>query len=257
MSLQSSLAKTVGLSDPDSSGFQAFFRLSFGLQRLIDSNPERREVLGTVREYTHVNYQRLKFLWDTAEAFAKRRVRGSFVEAGVWRGGCAGILAYLVKKYGYRQRLYFFDSFAGLPLPTTYDGDDANHLVKGARGNGLRSSGTLAADASWISTLLSEQLGIDPRRVAIIRGWFEDTMPAWSKKIDDILILRLDGDWYASTRVTLQNLYDRVVPGGYVIIDDYYFWDGCKIAVDEFIERRRLRVGLRRQDTSGAYFVKP
>ena len=101
------------------------------------------------------------------------------------------------------------------------------------------------------------KLQIDESKVHLVKGWFQDTLPIYKKKIGKISILRLDGDWYESTKVALDNLYDCVVSGGYVVIDDYYFWDGCKKAVDDFILERKLQVTIRRQDASGAYFIKP
>ncbi len=80
---------------------------------------------------------------------------------------------------------------------------------------------------------LEQRIGYDPAHLIYHKGWFQDTLPI--ADTPEIAVLRLDGDWYASTRVSLKHLYDRVVPGGFVIIDDYGCYDGCRKAVDEFL----------------------
>ena len=187
---------------------------------------------------------------------AGEKTSGAFVETGVWMGGCAGILSYVSKKFAYNNKLYFFDSFQGLPEPTHEDGKDAKTFARGNNRGTLKSIGKVKAEENHIKELLFDKLVIDPSRVNIVKGWFQDTLPVYKKKIGKISILRLDGDWYESTKVALENLYDLVSPGGYVIIDDFYFWDGCRRAVEEFIKNNNLQVDIKRQDASGAYFIK-
>ena len=85
----------------------------------------------------------------------------------------------------------------------------------------------------------------------IIKGWFQDTLPQNIDKIGNIAILRLDGDWYESTKVCLEYLYDNVVEGGYILVDDYNFWPGCKKAVDEFFDNRKIFPNIIKVDLSG------
>lgn len=256
MSIKSYLSQKIGFTDIDSN-FQRIYNLGFQTQMLLDSNKERKAILEVIKPYTHVNYQRLKFLWDISEKVAISGISGAFVEAGAWRGGCAGILSYISKKYDYKNRLYFFDSFEGLPQPTPEDGKDAKTFADGKVEGELKSIEKVQAEESYIKELLFSKIGIDHSKVNIVKGWFQDTLPIYKNIIGDIVILRLDGDWYESTKVALENLYGLVKHGGYIIIDDYYFWDGCKKAVDEFIVKNKLQVEIKRQDASGAYFIKP
>ena len=256
MSLKSYLFIKSGLSDADYR-FEKIIKLSFDIQRLFDTNGERRSFLKKIRGFTHVNYQRLKVLWDLANEYAKNKKPGAFVEAGVWRGGCAGILSHISKKYGYKNRLFFFDSFEGLPQPSSKDGKNAEIFADKNNKGVLRSIKKLIAEDIYIKSLLFDILKIDKSKVKIVKGWFQKTLPKYKKITGPIGILRLDGDWYESTKVCLENLYDLVLPGGYIIIDDYYFWDGCKKAVDEFVKTNNLGVKILPQDTSGAYFIKP
>ena len=75
--------------------------------------------------------------------------------------------------------------------------------------------------------------------------------------IGPIAILRLDGDWYASTKICLEHLYDQVVSGGFVIVDDYGTYEGCRKAVDEFLAARGLHVFLSHVDPDCRYWIKP
>lgn len=85
--------------------------------------------------------------------------------------------------------------------------------------------------------LLTKEIGYDPGFLHFLKGWFQETMPKDSSQISQIAILRLDGDWYDSTRVCLEFLYDKVVPGGFVIIDNYGAYEGCRKAVAEFRQK--------------------
>jgi hypothetical protein len=86
-------------------------------------------------------------------------------------------------------------------------------------------------------TLLERIIGYDGSQIHYHQGWFQETLPSQASAIKNIAILRLDGDWYASTKVSLDYLFEKVVPGGFVVIDDYGSYDGCRKAVDEFLAR--------------------
>ncbi|MEW6558372.1 MAG: TylF/MycF/NovP-related O-methyltransferase, partial [Elusimicrobiota bacterium] len=88
------------------------------------------------------------------------------------------------------------------------------------------------------------------------KGWFQETLPKAKSRIENIAILRVDCDWYESVRCCLDNLYDNLITGGYLIIDDYGHWEGCKKAVDEFLEKRKIKVRLNKIDYTGVWFQK-
>ena len=97
---------------------------------------------------------------------------------------------------------------------------------------------------------------VNKENTMIKKGWFQNTLPEIKDKIGPIAILRLDSDWYESTKCCLDNLYDNVIQGGYIVIDDYGCWEGCKRAVDEFLEKRNMKINLIKIDNSGVYFKK-
>ena len=108
-----------------------------------------------------------------------------------------------------------------------------------------------------VRKIFFEILNIKKENVKIKKGWFQNTLAREKNEIGAIAILRLDGDWYESTRCCLDNLYDNVIPGGYIIIDDYSYWEGAKRAVDNFFIERRIKIDLIKIDNTGVYFEKP
>lgn len=217
--------------------------------------PEKIKLLRTVGPNTMVSYKRRSNVWDLAWACEKAGLPGAFVECGVWKGGSAAIMAYVAKKAGHGRKTWLFDSFEGLPEPTAADGEKARVYA------GDRTGGAMSSIAKCVGPLddvkaLFARLAIPEDAYEPVVGWFQDTLPATRERLGPIALLRLDGDWYESTKVCLEHLYDNVVPGGYVVIDDYAHWEGCQKAVDEFLAARGLQVELVAIDDSGRYWRK-
>ena len=210
--------------------------------RAAGPDPFAMKLFLTVRPYTMVTEDRIRNIYDLASDLEKRGVRGAFVECGVWRGGCAAVMAAVAKRARSGRLLWLFDSFEGLPEPTEKDGQMAAEYSGTTRGE-LRPIERLVAPLDDVRTIMG-RLGIDPATVVVRKGWFQDTLPAARSEIGPIALLRLDGDWYESTKVCLQNLYDEVVPGGHVVFDDYDYWEGCRRAVDEFLAERGIQTAL-------------
>jgi len=157
---------------------------------------------------------------------------GSFVECGVAQGGCTAMMAFVAR----RQRpVWGFDSFEGMPPLTEED-----------EGQGQKAVGTVAAgpDGLQAAQQTLDRFHLAHESVKLVKGWFEDTLPHYVTQLEPIAVLRLDSDWYKSTRYCLEALYDRVAPGGVVIIDDYHAFIGCRKAVDEFRLKRNLHSPL-------------
>lgn len=199
-----------------------------------------------ISPYTMVTYGRLTQAFELSKIFEERKIGGAFVECGVWRGGCAAIMAYWVNKAKSNRKIWLFDSFEGLPTPTAKDGLKAMVPINKCE-----------ASLECVEFLLFSKLKLARENIYIERGWFQDTLPRARERIGDIAILRLDGDWYESTKCCLDNLYPNVIKGGYIIIDDYDCWEGSKNAVDEFLTERNIDVRLNRIDYGGRYFQKP
>ena len=187
-------------------------------------------------------------LYDIAVFCETRDIVGDFVECGVWKGGYVGLMAFVNLKYGTtRRHIHLFDSFQEICEPDeNVDGEKAlseakrwstNGEMKGRhipmRGIYDRKGGPGKIEEN--RKLLEGIIRYDPNYLHYHRGWFQEVLPYKHKQIDKIAILHLDADWYASTKICLDYLFDKVVSGGFVIIDDYGAYDGCKKAVDEFM----------------------
>ncbi len=200
-------------------------------------------LLWKVRKYTMVQRPRLRTLYHLAREIDRIPISGDIVECGVYNGGSAGMLAFASRHSQPPRDLWLFDSFEGLPEASAMDGVRARDR-----------RGTCAGDPHKVRQLM-HTLGIAQARLHIIKGWFQDTFP--TIQIERIALLHIDADWYESVRLCLQWFYDFVEPSGFVVLDDYGHWPGCRAAVDEFVAQRRLDVALIQVDYTGHYFQKP
>jgi hypothetical protein len=184
-----------------------------------------------------------------------RNVPGDLLEAGVWRGGMTIFLRAVLAAHGATDRtVWVADSFQGLPAP------DAQKFPLEARAH---ASKTMTDDFGHFAVSEADvrqsfaAFGLLDNQVRFLVGWFKDTLP--TAPIDRLAVLRLDGDYYESTMDTLTALYDKVSPGGYVIIDDYgeRLWTYCRRAVDEFRKARGITAELIKVDTKCYFWQKP
>ena len=209
--------------------------------------------------YTMVGLGGLEATYKLCKSTLENKVEGDFVELGVARGGCAAMIGNVLfgdKKHGKDRKLLLFDSYEGLPPPTKEDyaadagsttGDHVQPLVQGS------CLGTL----DEVKNLLLNINKLPDKSIKFIQGWFQESVPAYAGKIDKIALLRMDGDWYESTKACMEGLYDSVSEGGAVIIDDYHSCFGCKRAIDEYLQKNNIEVELSADGRGGSYFIKP
>jgi len=198
--------------------------------------------------HTMVGLKRLENLTKCIEEVLRKDVPGDLIETGVWRGGSCIFMRAVLKAHGERTRLVWVaDSFEGLPKPDgRYDQDIGDQFWKYKSILGVSLEEVKANFELY--DLLDEQ-------VRFLPGWFKDTLP--TAPINQLAVLRLDGDMYSSTMDVLENLYSKLSPGGYAIIDDYGAVSGCKEAVEEFRSRHNITAHLERIDDSGVFWEKP
>lgn len=191
--------------------------------------------------YTMVGHRRLDNVRQCVEDVLKNNIPGDFIETGAWRGGTAIFMRALLKLHGVTDRtVWVADSFEGLPAPaSTTDGFDLSHVEH------------LKVSLEQVKSNFA-QFGLLDNQVQFLKGWFADTLPI--APINRLSILRLDGDLYSSTMDSLRNLYHRVSPGGYIIVDDYYSWSSCREAVTDFLNEKRIRAVIQPIDWTGAYW---
>jgi hypothetical protein len=210
--------------------------------------------------YTMTGAARLQALVDAVRYCARGNVPGAFVECGVWRGGSVLAMLLTLQDEGAAERdVYLYDTFEGMTEPTEEDVSllekPALETWRSAEEKGEQAWGWLLGDfdeSAVRETVLSS--GYPGSRVHFVRGPVEETIPATVP--EQIALLRLDTDWYESTRHELEHLYPRLVPGGVVIIDDYGHWEGARRATDEYLERVGERLFLSRIDYAARIAVR-
>lgn len=210
-----------------------------------------------VRSCSQLSWLRLASLYLTARLLNRARVPGAFVECGVWKGGSAAVLAFCARRAVTPRRVWLFDSFRGMPEAGPEDGPAASNLATGRFGGRLVPVGTNVGDRTDVEELLFARCHFDRRDVLLQHGWFQDTLPSARTAIGPIALLHIDADWYESTMVCLEQLYPLVVPKGFVIIDDYGYFPGCKRAVDEFLARQGVKHAMKLVDTKSLVIRKP
>ncbi len=149
------------------------------------------------------------------------------------------------------RTFHFLDSFEGMPPVDEIDGNQAREWERDTKG--FRYFDNLRADVDEFEALV-RKVARDDQDVHIHKGWFAETLRDFPRDCA-IAVLRLDGDWYESTMSCLENLYDQVLPGGIVIIDDYLDWDGCTRAVHDFLSSRKAAEGIRQTKIGGVYNI--
>jgi hypothetical protein len=194
---------------------------------------------------TMIGLYRLNNLEQCITSVLKQKVAGDLMETGVWRGGASIFMRGVLKAYGDTNRnVWVADSFQGLPPPDaeTYPVDE---------GSDFSVFPELAVPLEKVKANFA-RYGLLDEQVRFLPGWFRDTLP--DAPIDRLAVLRLDGDMYESTIVALRSLYDKVSVGGFVIIDDYFCFDMCQKAVDDFRAGRNIVEPLCPIDWTGVYW---
>lgn len=176
------------------------------------------------RDYTMV--PRRAYVTNLLLAASYANVRGCVVECGVWRGGMSAGMAEVL---GPERHYVLCDSFEGLPKAEAVDGPQA--LAWQADTAGSTYYDNCRAEASFAERAMTMA---GATKYELVRGWFDQTLPALALPAP-IAILRIDADWYQSVKCCLVNLVPKLAPGGIVIMDDYFTWDGCAKAVHEFL----------------------
>ena len=205
------------------------------------------DVIERVRPFTMTSPERLFGLIEAAAYLVRAGVKGSIVECGVYKGGSmmAAALTFLRERSSDRE-LYLYDTFSGMTQPGEVDVD--------LHGRRPTSTATWAIASEEQVRLAMQSTGYPESRMHFVKGRVEETLP--SQAPEQIALLRLDTDWYESTRHELVHLYPRLAPGGVLIVDDYGQYQGARKAVDEYFAGQAAPVLLQRMDFSGRMCVK-
>lgn len=208
--------------------------------------------------YTMTSRERMLALYDAVNYVLDNNIKGDFVECGVWKGGSSLLMALILKERNCTDRkIYMYDTYEGMSEPTEEDIAVDGSLAA----NQLREQSKEKSDSVWCYSSIDEvkhniaSSGIDLSLIEFVIGKVEETIPD-TIPADNIALLRLDTDWYESTKHELEYLFPKLVNRGVMIIDDYGHWQGSKKAVDEYFDKMNVRPFLHRVDYTGRIMLK-
>lgn len=214
-------------------------------------------ILERVAAFTLTSVERQLALLEAVRYVIRRGVPGDFVECGVWRGGSSMIVAMALHQMGIHDRdLHLFDTFEGMTPPT-----DVDRSLDGVSARSQLDAASKADAASvWCCVGLEDvreamaSTGYPPERIHLVRGPVERTIPDAAPEA--VALLRLDTDWYESTRHEMRHLFPRLSHAGVLVIDDYGHWQGARKAVDEYFAEQGSCYLMHRVDYTGRMLVK-
>lgn len=213
---------------------------------------------------TMINKNHLLFLDKIIYYVNRNNIIGSIVECGVWKGGCCMWMAYCQKKYSKKLRyIYMYDTYQGMTIPNS-NKDDPKALelykkindkeYKRNYDNWHNENKWAYAPIDFVKNNMSKT-NYDKNKIKYIIGDICETLQYNNNRPEKISILRLDTDWYESTKIELELLYPLVSINGFIIIDDYYSWRGSKNATDEFLAKNKDNVKIIDNKLTGNIFV--
>ncbi|MGQ9896573.1 MAG: TylF/MycF/NovP-related O-methyltransferase [Acidobacteriota bacterium] len=222
-----------------------------------DFDREAIDIINAVKAYTMTSPERLFALINAVRYITQAGIPGDLVECGVWRGGSMMAVAHMLKRLGCNDRcLYLFDTYEGMTRPDSLDVDYAGKPAL----TEFEAAKKTKDSSSWCYASLEEvyeniaSTGYDMSKVKFVKGKVETTIPASAPS--QISLLRLDTDWYQSTKHELVHLFPRLSEGGVLIIDDYGYWQGSQKATDEYFMENRISILLNRIDFCARIAVK-
>jgi O-methyltransferase len=195
---------------------------------------------------TMIGYERLKNLEDCIDSILANNIEGDIIETGVWKGGACIFMKYLLNEGKSDKKVYVCDSFEGLPKP------DIEKYPKD-KGDNHHEISELSVSKEDVK-LNFERYDLLDDKVVFLKGWFKDTLPSIDSN-HKFSLIRLDGDMYESTMDSLTNLYHKLSPGGYVVIDDFCL-SPCVDAVMKFREEQGIKNEIVKIDYTGVFWKK-
>jgi hypothetical protein len=222
---------------------------------IVDGDEKFLRIYNKCEKYTMTRKDRMYALYKAVEYIITAKIKGDFVECGVWKGGSMMLVAYtLLELNAANRKIYLYDTFTGMTEPT----EDDYFISSKEPAHILWAKGQKKNYNDWVIARLSEVkknmflTGYPNKSIIFVKGKVEETIPKVTPS--QIGILRLDTDFYTSTKHELKHLFPLLVKGGVLIVDDYGSFAGSKKAVDEYFINKPIL--LNRVDSEARIGVK-
>jgi hypothetical protein len=223
----------------------------------IDFDSLHKNIWSSIQNYTMTSPERVFSLIESVKYISNNQIEGAIVECGVWKGGSMMAVIETLKHLNMSNReLYLYDTFEGMSEPTENDVDHAQKPAAEQLAQRIKNE----TDVVWAFSPLEAvqkvvlDTGYPKNQIHFIKGKVEETIP--NRIPGKIALLRLDTDWYESTKHELNHLFPLLAKGGILIIDDYGHWAGAKKAVDEYFLNLNEKYFMHRIDNTGRLIVK-
>jgi O-methyltransferase len=225
----------------------------------VEASPEEKQILRRTEGFTMTTRERLWASMSAVKYVALNHVPGAVVECGIWRGGSTMAMIEVLLMLGVRDReVFLFDTFSGMTPASDFDTDSLGVPAKAHLESTPRVTGNNVWCIAGIDDVRAnvDSTGYPADLVRLVQGDVLETLEIEANLPAAIAVLRLDTDWYESTKKELEVLFPRLVRGGVCIVDDYGHWSGARKAVNDYLASYGLFPLLAVSDYSGRLFIK-
>jgi len=222
-------------------------------EKVIYENKNFMDIYYKCRPFTITGIECIYALYQATKYITNAGIDGDFVECGVWKGGSAMVIAYtLIEQNNYERKIFLYDTYLGMAKPSNEDYSFNESSNTHDASIEIWKKNQKKNYNNWCYSSIKEvkrnmkSTNYPIKNIIFIKGKVENTIPKIIPK--NISLLRLDTDWYESTKHELNYLFPLLTINGVLIIDDYGFWKGQKKAVDEYFRDNKIPILLNRVD---------
>ena len=222
----------------------------------VEAKKEIIKLIDLASKYSMTGKLRMYILAEAIKHVSKKSLKGDFVECGVWKGGNLILMNKLNSLYNLNKKIFGYDTFDGMSEPTDLDIDINKQKAKKIMSDTLKddSRENIHCYSPIDDVVKNIKAHCDITNIKLIEGMVEKTLTLEKNLPEQISILRLDTDFYESTKVELEILFPKLVSGGVLIIDDYGHWEGPRKAVDDYFSENKY--WLHYVDHTCRYLIK-
>ena len=219
----------------------------------IEANQDIKKFIKLSTQFSMTGKKRMYALFQAIEN--SRNLEGDYVECGVWRGGNILLYKLLADYYNLKKTIYAFDTFEGMTAPENIDVNYQGHTAQKSMGEASKNEKEMNIHCYSSIDMVKKNIlkHSNLNNIKFIKGPVEETLLNEKNLPNKISVLRLDTDFYSSTKIELEILYPKLISGGVLIIDDYGYWRGARKAVDEYFNQKKW---LHIVDQTCRYLIK-